>query len=359
MKKTWMIILALGALLLLLLASCGENNADTKNPNKKPPSGASEVPTNEEQVLLDKYAAAAKALERYNETHSIPSYENGDVSVSGDEALGCWYRDIVAATCVDKWLGTEYTADATINWNREELLSRITVIEDVLLSEHRQRYDALGNKDGDSWNTYFTYDAYGRLVNTQSEFAERPSWFTLDGWMIERHVPGSDAYYTYDDAGNIYQIKMLEGHQKYFETIITSTYNENGLKIKDAAMDQNGKIVEYVYTYDTNNRLISTEYVRGLTRYKHTYSYDSFGYVIEEKLTWGSFRTEITEYIYNDKRTMCTIKCSAPDAEGDIYTTSVKLDEEGRVTEWTEVWESSSTVGEKIYGDYYIFNFYE
>ena len=88
-------------------------------------------PTSEEWEEIYDYSQIVSTLNNYVEYQTI-MYDPVDFGLEGDivfdaEALSAYYAMLQDLDAVDKWAGTEYANDETVNWNRQEVLDSFTV----------------------------------------------------------------------------------------------------------------------------------------------------------------------------------------------------------------------------------------
>ena len=351
MKKTIAILLCLAV--LLAMAACSnapnENGNDASNkPSEEttPQHNSTEnmltVPTEEELAQIEKYKVAVVALDRYVKDGTIPSYKDGEEYLDKTESLARYYNDILAAECVEKWIGTQYTSDNEVNWNRQEILDNFVVVENVLLQIKSYYEDHLGNRD--PYEAQYTYGANGNLVEIAMTSTAVFPWGY--GWSIETYEAlGRQISYIYEE-NKLIKIQCFKNGS--IVCTMTPSYNENGLKIKDLFATINEQF-EYTYTYDSNDRLTTVSSPYGTK----TLSYDDKGNLTE---FIESDRHRSTQYTYNDDYSVCTAKIY----EGSelIYTCTYSFDEAGRLlTQEFDCYNSQTVKGhyELIYGNYYIY----
>lgn len=353
MKRVIALVLAIIA--TFSLCACGGNNKNAKNPTtKETEKGIFHLqakPTAEEEKALSLYNQIVRAIYKAHDDYMylVVYDENGNTTEYYDqEALAFCAEQLQQLECVDKWVGTEYCLDGwdspSINWNRQELLDRFVVVEDVFLRSHYHSVDKLGNEN-EGFSEYPKYNENGQLISGS---------LNVIGWNIYK---GWDEY-IYDENGRIVKANDYDDKGKIISTVISS-YDETGRKISDKSVIDFGAIkdCEYLYIYDNNDCLIYVDCVYIGEDYVYRYwdgEYDENGHLIKTTRYYdygGIIGYE--EYTYsNDYKIVNIAKYGGID-DGDKYI--ITLDELGRfVKEERDYSDGASTVCEYIYGNYYI-----
>lgn len=290
------------------------------------------------------------ALRQYNGiVHALNSYDNGqirlecfdknkDISVlEGQEALKYCYEMLPKLECVDKWIGTSNCYygwdDPTLNWNRQELMEGISIVEDVLVKQQTVYKDAVGKETGKQ-NTYYQYDKDGKLLLSHTDDYYRHNILTF-GWSVENQLVGLPFVYEYDTNGVVEKIKLLSNNYKDVYYLITPEYDENGNKTCDTVVEINGDTWKYVYTYDDDNRLlyVNSENEKGSDcNWIWTFKYDEYGNVIKIEKTNQYHMDEVTEYVYEDGY----VYGSSSNVSTCFETYHVTMDEQGRIVKWSK-----------------------
>lgn len=353
MKKTLAILLCLVMLLASVACSKAPNEPSNEPNNETNTQGnstantgnATAVPTEEEKTQIEKYQTAVRALNGYVKEGVLVNYKLGEEYLDKTESLGYYYKDILAAECVEKWVGTEYASDDTINWNRQEVLDNFVVIEDVLLKIKVQFEDNLGNTE--PHEAHYVYGVDGNLREIRRTDGGAYPFF---GWSIE-HQEANFRVVNYIYEGNrLVKMQCSQDGNQIVKTI-TPTYNEDGLKVKDLIQKTKTQ-AEYTYTYDSNGRLIT------VTKDSMTIklSYDEKGYLTEYLRIYGTNTDLRIQYTYNDDHSMCTAeRYSGKTLTG---TSTYTLDKAGRLLTVEDLVFDSFRVKENyelIYGNYYIY----
>ena len=366
-------------------------NQPTPDPNV-PTTTEPPKPTEEERQALRTYINDVNALMNYLEDGYINIYRN-EVDYRDNAALAYIYKELQELSIIDKWVGTEYTttdnyfgSDALeINWNRQEVLDAFQIVKDVALTIDCTDTDNMGNVSEHDNITEWNYDAAGVLLELYGESHTKP--FFYRGY-------NNICYYTYDDEGNVTQIKG--GYGDTVEMLISYTY-ENGKIVNEHiktnrrewdvaySYDDAGRLVrldwvnengapEYViYTYDDAGRLLSEEInyfynyngslgVQKQSAYRMEYTYDASGNLVSgtyvyEDWGWTNSGSGVSTYIGSESRDQYTYTC---DNQGRVtgYTVTYgdRIDTYGNGEgEIVETARTQNTVCEIHYGDYYIY----
>ena len=148
MNKLFAIILLIA--LALSATACTENDEPDRNGSFRPkvesvlPKGE---PTEEELAQLREYANSVTILNHWvnGEIENIYYYDeetgekcrgNADIKTDyASEVLKYHYNMIQNCEAVDKWAGTQWASDPSINWDRQAVLDSFTILEDVALYE--------------------------------------------------------------------------------------------------------------------------------------------------------------------------------------------------------------------------------
>ena len=245
----------------------------------------------EEKQLKQTKARYEKANEYLAEYLEDGEFRNDDTRV--------WYEGNAAR----EYLYKEFEACGDYE-DSAEILSRFTVLPDMLTSITNTRTDNLGNVSERTYASY-KYDEKGTSHDD-------PIWELLgiSGYS-------DDFEYAYDDTDRIISVKLVDG--KTVGAIITPEYDANGNIVK-ATIQTNDDTYTSTYTYDAQNRLISAEkYVcdslryRNITPYSYTYSYNASGNLIKECYSYTDDRDD-----YNERKTTYSY-----DAIGDLIKKSI------------------------------------
>lgn len=394
MKKTVSLILALTT--AFSLCACGKSAADsatiqdaTGNANLTDQSIPTAPPTAEEAALLRDYAYALQQLETLYDMDNDQLKEH--------------YALIKTADVVDKYAGTKYAADYDIsNWNRQSVLDRFVVIEDVMLDADFKNVDFVGNEkvydDILAWNynevgqqNWIFYDYkwdYHKFPTYVWDVPFDPAEIFNPGDSVERDYDETGKltqirYLEYDDVlakgtpeydveGRLVRLDMISSQGKQFD--IRYAYNDRGqvteidtVFFSDVVYDRIGiRRIVYKYTYDADGKMICREYCMydedGTTSISVTreYTYNNEGLLVsavEKEVYYGQLAnygaTDQIQYVHDEKGRVKTITVSLGD---ELYLSVRGGEDQGKVgTVYTEA-EYEKSIVEFVYGDYYIYN---
>lgn len=399
MKKIIAIILSI--VMLLSLAACGGNDSAAPSAekgvfaeNKKAPKGE---PTEEELEQIRRYCIIMDNLgnlERGGEVLFYYEKFGMDAEVPmemGQKALSLLYEQLTQLEAVDKWAGTQWADDPSINWDRQAVLDSFTVIEDVLLAETKTNIDFVGNPEDTSLETRWDYDVNGRLCRsgTYGAIEGHNDFWYYDSFTQQLesnpaavwHAP----HYYYDDQGRIEKIEYGSGED--VEAVMRFTYTGDRVA-STQTVHAYGKEGNAVYTYDAQGYLAQIEYTEEEEKYKriYHYEYDGRGNVLSEHLEtyrWDYYDDVyvlsdelLTTYTYDDSGVPTDGVCKQiKDWNGQVSEMASEFvytcDTQGRPVAVTvtcfdrvipatgeTVWEKEYLSCEVVieYGDYYIYN---
>lgn len=417
MKKLLAVLLCIA--MMLSLAACGgdegkdetpdmgENNVqigDTNNENNETdPTQETTLPaqpTAEDWEAIDRYRYLLEKLEGYEKNQDISlTYEKIGIesekhSVSGVEALGICYDLISKLDAVDKWIGTDYIDE---KYDRQTVLGRFVVVEDVLLTEKHTREDHLGNTENGREREW-VYNADGTLRSSPVSYisdndVERP-WENRS--LVEQIgsnpccVPFRGGFYVYDENGRIEKIEYKYSEDGEIYAVGKFTYNGD-LITQGSVINTDGQEDTVSYTYNSDNQLTEMTAIHGKARYRmkyvFSYEYTDQGQVAKETVeisqedyynenSYEFFSRFVITYTYdaNGFRSAATSKYTRNWNRGTATATdefTYTCDDQGRVVSvkidcgdtvqddtgevvWTEdqpVYKAAIT-----YGNYYIYN---
>lgn len=241
-----------------------------------------------------RYEKASEYLAEYLEDGSF--YISGQGTLRNNAALEYLYKEFEA--CGD------YEDSA-------EILSRFTVLPDMLTSITNTTTDNLGNVKEDTYETY-KYDEKGTSQDDPIlELLGISYWRSMLSKRGEHNFE-----YEYDEADRIISVKLVDDGTTV-EAIVTPEYDANGNVVKATIQTNNGTYTS-TYTYDEQNRLIAAEKSAipaiedrtdvSIYLYSYTYSYDANGNLTEESYSYfdacggvweGTWEHTIT-YTYNE-----------------------------------------------------------
>ena len=251
----------------------------------------SNEPTEEELQQIEDYRVCVYNLNKYLEEGTISCRdENGD-NVRGSEALGVFYRRILKADAVDKWVGTEYTADESTNWNRQEVLSNFTVVEDVKLILWDKVTDHVGNTNnfGPYYNEW-TYGNHGQIATIRE-------YKNIDIFPVNPLEIYAQQHNVYDENGRLSEIRYMSGSEiRYLSKL---HYNEEGKLIQEDIAKNDGEGFA-TYEYDEEGKMTGIfcryQFDAYTNDIEYSFEYDQNSNVIKKKIMYYQLDG------YNDNR---------------------------------------------------------
>ena len=410
-KSTRLITIAIVlGLIGTIFAGCGKTVSSTDTASKN--NGIGQLfrgePTEEELREINNYAINVNLLENYVREGSIRYNTKEGNRLYDNDALEAVYNDIKNAEAVDTWAGTEYTSAEGFNWNRQEILDRFTVLEDVKLEERFTVFDYLGNAQEYSPSLVEWY--YNEDGSVDYEFYNAATFQTTTVGYTHGSLTDNlyrnplsivrKLQYFYDGNGMITKIDHVESGDELQLRIIPS-YDDNGNIVCETITEADGHSGTVTYNYDQYNRLTSIHYLgdlKDVTYYakggkpgemRFEYHYDESGNVVcEEFFSYGRWNDgsqflhyyQKTEYSYNNGQLNNAVNTfqewSGSWGKTSLYSETVdhyayQYDELGRplsmiITFGDRVAVSDSRVLDRAeyasceikvkYGDYYIYN---
>ena len=292
MKKIISILLALA--LSASLCACGNtdaNGTEDTSTSAKPTETTTETTTETESEEEKQLKATKARYEKANE-YLAEYLENG--YFRDDDWK--YYEDAAAL----EYLYKEFEACGDYE-ESEEILSRFTVLPDMLTSITNTRTDNLGNAREYTYKSY-EYNKKGILWDDSIlEFLGLANW-------------AYDFQYEYDKHDNLVAVKLVD--YEGILAIVTPEYDESG-KIVKATIQTNTDTYTSTWTYDEQDHLITAEKyvftpIGGRYLSSYTYTYDANGHLTKE------------QYFYNDGYdNACTITYSYYE-NGDLKEKDVK-----------------------------------
>lgn len=285
MKKVLSIIFSF--VLMFSLCACG--NADTNDTEDTSTSAEpTEITTETTTETESEEEKALKAIKsRYEKANEyLAEYlENG--YFRDDDWK--YYEDAAAL----EYLYKEFEALGDYE-DCAEILSRFTVLPDMLTSITNTKIDNLGNvAENCPYNDYYI-DEFGRISYYDSKYSydERGSLTEYNNPIIKFLGIAHYRYeyeYEYDEVGNITKAKAIRWGA--VEIIAMPEYDANGNIVK-ATIQTNEDTYTNTYTYDIQNRLIAAEkatmdsYGIFFCPTSYTYRYDANGNLTEESYVY-------------------------------------------------------------------------
>ena len=336
----------IGALLALALSAslCACGNTDTNDTeatsiSAEPTETTTETTTETESEEEKALKAIKSRYEKANE-YLAEYLENG--YFRDDDWK--YYEDAAAL----EYLYKEFEACGDYE-ESEEILSRFTVLPDMLTSITNTRTDNLGNMTQSAYNDYYI-DEFGRITFYDSKYSydEKGSLTEYNNPIIKflgiAHYRYEYAY-EYDEDGKITKVMAIRWGA--IEIIATPEYDANGNIVK-ATTQTNEDTYTNIYTYDAQNRLISAEKATmdsyGYFFYptSYTYTYDDNGNLTEENYLYTDkneceYKYKIA-YAYNEKGSHTEVNYSGRTKWSDDYEGKITYayDENGYLTEMKE-----------------------
>ena len=309
MKKFIAMILALAV--ALSMCACGadtnrkdRDDNDDREETKKPgitltpatptqpshPIARPAEPSQEELQMLHDYYELVNRLDNEDWFYIDIYDEKGECvkTLIGQEALMEMIARLQQMEAMDKWIGTAYHDPASfenaIEWDREKMLSRFTVVENVLMGIHELAIDHLDNVKIDDLRTRWYYGADGRLASASQD--------PTTNFFMHIYNKG-EGFYEYDDQGRVTKIKYMNSYDEVQEVRIF-TYDEQGNIVKEVLKDN---YTEKEYTYSHNEEGLLAE-IRWSGSYDSihviSYTYDEDGRMTSETYTvYGESNNEI------------------------------------------------------------------
>ncbi len=347
MKK--LMILALALVTVLSLCACGGNERDDEEDEEDGPRrentfqsdffGAEEPvgttvpaptgpvePTVEEDSMILRYLEIRQTLKDYTEAQL--SFAYGPVYTNA--YIGTLHEELLTMESLDRWLSDpvfmaeHYSVDPETYVDRQTLLSRFTVLEDVLLGYDETTVDQLGNSDTNS-DVRFCYDENGTLIRlsggTYISFASRPHATILASQMVLGGGLEWEGLYQMDIRGNLHYtlqfnedgtLAALVHRSNILETglddpnsdtygIIKFAYDDQGRRTGAEAISGNLAPEYLTYVYGEDGSLWADNSSADIGNYM-TQSFDEQGRILRETIgsIWNDqyMEDDVLEYIY-------------------------------------------------------------
>lgn len=272
----------------------------------------------------------------------------------------------------------------------DELLSRFTVLEDVLLGlKYTENPSSLSEVQYDE-HVIWRYNTKGQLVHLNQQCWSPAGIFRLPENRFYTRICSLELYYEYDENGDL--LYQWFGDNQTGTSPIVPTYDDTGRLIQEQC-GQNFLL----YSYNDHGHWSAVEHRRYgsfdehgdpiyySTRWEFSYTYDNHGNVtqcIEKEYSPEDLMfTRTEDYIYDENGQVCTVSSSVDIWEWyvsepfisrtDRCTIRYTYDEQGRIltksvcqggepdANGTPTHERILSTETYLYGDHYIFDEYE
>lgn len=268
-------------------------------------------PTAEEITQISEYYRTVSALEKNSYT---------------SEELEEYYHKLLQLTVVDEWAGSEYLNQAYSSvdpsvWDRQAVLNRFTVLENIKLTMTVTTVDHLGNIKS-SVAAQWVYDVNGRAIQGGEPARD---------CEVGRIEMGSPHYgYEYDDGGRlIRKIYYNSGTYTDIYAITELGYDDAG-NVVQATVKTNTETTVCQYIYNDAGQLVECGY-RENERFRNAcyFTYDDAGHLIREE------KRKYDNRVYSDGSEYLT----------DQYIVDYTCDAEGRkiAGEYRYIWHGNET----------------
>ena len=255
------------------LCACGQTN-------EAGVAMATKEPTKEEREIIVEYYYAVKDLEDGNDTatHVVELYQKLLAMTEYDKYTGTQYASTsYLSSSSGKLFSTSYSTEIS-TWNRKEVLSRFTLVEDQLVFVTQVTEDRVGNQNTSENYINWQYDADGKVLSVNSEERINPINLSTHN---EGFLESDDGQYEYDENDRLVKIT----HENYYgdiEMVRTFTYDANGNLTQQLAKDN---YQERTYDYTTENGRIRsiTWTANNKDRYEIVYTYSGNDLISEVK----------------------------------------------------------------------------
>ncbi len=424
-KKTLCLVLAC-VLLLGSLAGCAGEAPTPNTPNAgtqgNPDNGSNtnsdtngttnSEPTEEENSMILEYINIVRILDAYASadyanpiTYEYKDEDGKEIELRDSLALAHYYEVLSGMGAIDKWLqNTEYMQKhyGEVS-DRQTVLAKFTVIENVLLGIVGTESDVLGNKKNVRWSTVYdtdgrflgvgdyNYKFYGNYGESMDNgplanllaYGRALTWGSGDG-VVHKLQWALNWCRVYDDTGRV--VKMVQGNRRAdgqlgadsrITAAITFTYNDKNQCIT-ATYTDGSETTTMNFTYDENGNALGVQEQNSRYSYQYKATYDAQGNLTSEvygrydagtQYYEAKFSTTFTaDYTYDsngklEKMVTMTYSSTADDGTRSEYT--FQYDAQGNRTAVTYTEEdkldSSGNVktpgytgeGQFLYGNYY------
>jgi YD repeat-containing protein len=149
-----------------------------------------------------------------------------------------------------------------------------------------------------------------------------------NGVLVEKTMQPCNEYYTYDESGNLIQIRT--GIKTATQSTTEHTYNEDGQLVSSQMLSAEGEVLSTTqYSYTNGLMTQSIRIVTGHEKYPHMalYSYDEAGRLVTVYEFFSAY-DYTTQYTYDENGllTKMVLTTNLNNAEYSVETTSYSYD---------------------------------
>lgn len=285
--KRMLIIFAMLLWIAAVFAGCNQQTVETTQPTQItqptsiPVPTKPKRPTEREMAVLQQYVDIVK----YLWTYEGPNSKLLNVDFQGyrdQDALIACRNWLLQHPEVDQWeefIPTYW--DGNFNWNRQEILSRFSCLDDVALGENYTDYD-----ESDPVNERIPLSLSRYSYDTDGKMTRRTSPSIL--WKLITFDPAeglNHALLIYDEQAVLRQIINACYPDDPHRSIRYTVYDEAG-KLIGLDWEWEGKTARIEYTYDEQGRITkvySPAYPGSGDYSVATYCYDDHGNMIRKE----------------------------------------------------------------------------
>lgn len=379
MKKLICLILVLAA--VFALTACAQSDSPPSTAPTEPsmaPTEPSPAPTepSEEEILVQRllqYWEIWSTLESYaycDYTDFLTNSTYLTAVPNGNEGLKVYYEYLLSMTDLTPYITKE-------TWNTlmpgydlpdqtpEELLSRFTIVEDVLLSLNYAETTVDWGFQQYGEQMRWRYNTKGQLVHI-----EQVNYTHVGNWRLPENrfyssFNALEMFIEYDENGS--RVKNWLGQNKTAEHPVIPMYDNAGRLVQETCGTET-----LLYSYDDHGQWSRVEHVDPsvydengnvtcyfTTRWDFTHTYDTDGkriQTIEEKFYDNNLQyTAVTDYEYSADGLLSKeihedhVITYTYDEKDRILTKTVEYTQEHYPLSYTETY---------VYGDKYVFDDY-
>ena len=366
MKKLLAIVMCV--LMMLSFAACTDQNgsgtddedtirntSDTtptkdtgpSTPTENSGNNDSNEPSPAEYEAINRYAEIVKELSECEDASDV-HYTLDGWGYSGSKALELYYQELMSLDSIDKWVGTIWTEDPSVNWNRQEILDRFVIVKDVALGESYTVTNSSGAKSIKKNYFSWEYQPNGAVSCMKWALYDEEDGYPifvfdpLDYDPLQIISEYTDyAKLSYDENGRISQISIIgdvdDDDDSWYDPVkaqyalLLPAYDSNGNMTGAQVVTYSGGNDSITCTYDNNHRLTKIED----NDFVFTYSYDSSGNMVNMEYAVYTRRDgehSVIVELYTEKTAAYTY-----DSENRLVSASITeaLDRGKRITTYT------------------------